>query len=312
MMTVRRFLAGPVLAGLTALALIACGSDSDESSSTAPSTGSAASGATEVAASLKDGKLDVFSAGDYPPYNYLDTDGKTMLGMEDEMLDAIAKQLGVQIEYHVAQFDTMIPGIANDRADLMVMAMADTPERRKQVDFIDLYKTNYRVVTRKGNSSNLSLGSDPEHADVTGLCGKTAAVVTGSAQEQTVKWLNEQCSGAGKPRIDLQAFPKGTQEYLAVKSGRADFDLFVPANADFFLKENTDLEAIPGSFPNPDAGFTGWILAKDDRDLQDTLLKTINGMIDDGTWARILSKWGVSENDAVLPPMRNSESAPVQ
>jgi polar amino acid transport system substrate-binding protein len=285
-------------------ALSACGSSA---SSSDESAGGGASTAGAQVAALKDGALDVFSSGDYPPYSYLDKDGKTMHGMENEMLELIAKKLGVQLKYHVAQFDTMIPGIANRRADLMVMAMADTTERRQQVDFIDLYKTNYRVVTRKGNPSGLQLGADPAKADPMGLCGKKGAAVTGSGMESTLKILSANCTKAGKPAIKLLAFPVGTQEYLSVKTGRADFDLFVPANADFFLKSNTDLEALPGSFANPQTGYTGWIVGKHSTDLQTKVIGAINALIDEGSWGRLLAKYGVGETDAVLPPLRNGQ-----
>lgn len=282
------------------LALSACGS---AGSSNAPAT----TGGSAAPASLRDGALNVFADGAYPPYEYLDKDGKTMLGMEVEMLDAISKKLGVQITYQNMQFDGMIPALANGRADLMIMGMADTDKRREQVDFIDLYKTTMRVVTQTGNPAQLTLGNDPANPDMMSLCGRKAAVTTGGQQEQTVKVLSDNCVKAGKPAIESQAYPQNTQEYLAVKNGRADFDLFVPANADYFVKNNTGYEVIPGSFPTPGARFTGWIVAKNNKELGDTLVRVINELIADGTWAQLLGKWGVTQADAVIPPLRNGQ-----
>lgn len=304
---VRRLLVGALLVGL--LTMSACGGSSDDDSTSAGtnSTTAASAAPKEVPESLEDGTLDIFTSADYPPFSYLDKDGKTVLGLETDLLNAIGEKLEVDIEYHIGKFDTGIPGIANGRTDMMVMAMSDTAERRKQVDFIDLYKTTYRVVTHKGNSAGIDLGDDPANLDLTGLCGETAATVTSSAEEQTLDILNDKCVQAGDPPIKKLAFDVGTQEYLAIRTERAGFGLFPAANADFFLKQNDDFEALPGSFPNPQGGLTGWILPQDDRPLQDTLLRTINELIDEGAWQKLLSRWGVSENDALVPPLRNGK-----
>jgi polar amino acid transport system substrate-binding protein len=305
----RKLMVGWGLLGVLALVVSACGSSNGPSSSgsgksTASSSGNSGAGAQP--GSLKDGTLNVFSSGDYPPYSYLGKDGKTMLGLENDLLEAITNKLGVKLKYNVAPFDTGIPAIANGRADVMVEGMADTAERRKQVDFLDLYKTTYTVVTKKGNPANINLGSDPATADPMGLCGHTSAAVQGSGMQASTKILSARCVKAGKPPIKLLVFSVGTQEYLSVKTGRADFDLMVPANAHYMEGQNPDLEALPGSFPDPQSGYTGWIFAKSNSVLQRKLADTINQLIKDGTWDRILAKYGVGKNDAVLPPMRNS------
>ena len=309
MQHLRRIFGGLLV--LAALTLSACGGSDEHGSPAASSGGSAAESRASAPESLKDGVLNVYADGAYPPYAYLDKDGKTMLGMETELLDALGEKLGVKTRYHSIKFDAMIPAIANGRADLMIMGMADTAERRKQVDFIDLYKTTMRVVAQKGNPANLSLGDDPAAPQLENLCGKTVAVATGGQQEQTAKVLDANCKRAGKPGLKSLVFSVATQEYLAVKTRRADFSLMVPANADFFVKANPAYEIVPGSFPTPGARFTGWILAKDNGALQDRLLQAINELIDDGTWTKILAKWGVSETDAVVPPLRNGRPANV-
>ena len=297
------------------LVLSACGSSTESApTSGAPKTASAASSASSPApaqvAQLSDGTLNVFADGTYVPYEFLDKDGKTMTGFEPEMLAAIGEKLGVKVEYQNMQFDGMIPGIANGRADLMIMGMADTEKRRKTVDFLDLYRSQYRIVTREGNPSNISLGDNPgANGDTLRLCGLKVAVTTGGQQEQTAKFLDDQCKKAGKPGITSQAFLQPTQEYLAVKNGRVDFNIMVPANADYFVKNNPGYQVVDGSFPNPSGQYTGWILSKDATALQTELLRVINELIADGTWTKILAKWGISEADAVLPPLRNTQPA---
>jgi polar amino acid transport system substrate-binding protein len=298
MRTMRNICIGSVT--VLVLALSACGGSEAEGDSAAAGDGGAAS--------LKDGSLDVFADGAYPPYAYLEEGSQEMVGMEVDMLNAISEKLGAEVEFQNLSFDAMIPGIATGRADVMVMGMADTEERRQQVDFIDLYRTSYRVVTRTGNPTGLSGGDDPENADPMNLCGHSMAAAAGGQQEQAGKYLDEQCQDAGEPGIEVQVYAKATQEYLAVKTGRADFNLMVPANANFFVEANSgDYEMIEGSFPSPQAGMNGWIFKKDDRETQDAVGCAIIELIDEGTWTDILAEWGVSEVEAVIPPLRNQE-----
>jgi polar amino acid transport system substrate-binding protein len=281
----------------TALVLTACGivgeTDSGES--------------TTARGGLEDGALDVLADGQYAPYAYLDTDGKTMLGMETQLLDAIAEKLGVEVRYTNMPFDSMIPAIANGRADLMIMGMADTEERRKQVDFVDLYRTTMRVITRVGNPSGFDLGPDQGTLDLTGLCGLSAAATTSGQQEQTIREISSDCEASGHEGIELLGFTQYSQEILAVKNGRVDFNLMVPPVAEYFLRTNPDFEALPGSFPRPGSAFTGWIVRKDNSVLQDPLLGAMDELVADGTWTDVLSDWGLTEADLVIPPTRNLE-----
>lgn len=264
-------------------------------------------GAPESRTGLEDGVLNVLADGTYAPYAYLDTDGKTMLGVEPEVLDAIAEKLGVTVQYQNMQFDSMIPAISNRRADMMIMSMADTAERRKQVDFIDLYRSTMRVTTLSGNPGTVDLGDDPENLDLMGLCGHSAAVTTSGQQEATLKLISEDCIAADLEPVEVLPFTEYSQEILAVKNGRVDFNLMTPAVAEYFLRSNPDMEALPGSFPQEGARFTGWILAKENDDLQGQVLTAIDELIADGTWTQVMSQWGLAESDLVLPPTQNEQ-----
>lgn len=286
-----------VSAAATALvmSLAACGGDAEVDEASGGRTG------------LEDGVLNVLADGMYAPYAYFDSDGKTMLGVEAEMLDTIAEELGVTVRYQNMQFDSMIPAISNRRADIMIMSMADTAERRKQVDFIDLYKSTMRVTTLVGNPGDVDLGDDPASLDLMGLCGHTASVTTGGQQEATLKQISEDCIAADLEPVDVLPFTEYSQEILAVKNGRVDFNLMTPAVAEYFLRSNPDMEAIPGSFAQEGAEFTGWILAKENDDLQRQVLAAIDDLIADGTWMRVMGQWGLTESDLVIPPTQNGQ-----
>lgn len=302
---VRSILLSLLLVTVAGLALAACGSSDDDDGGSAASSGgtstSAASGGNvEAPKSIQDkGFIDIEALDNYPPYTYADDSGK-MQGIEVDMMDAIAAKMGVKPRWHNMKFEAMIPAIANRRNDLMVMGMADTADRRKTVDFLDLYKTGMYVMTRKGNPENLSSDN---------LCGRKIAVTTSSLQETVATDLAEECEKEGKPKLQIMAFQDNAQEYLAVTNGRADGDLVDGPNGAYFVKTNPKWELLPGLIPLGDVKYTGWIMAKGNTELRDALMQSIDALIKDGTWGEIVKEHGIEEL-ALTPPLFNGAPVP--
>ncbi len=105
----------------TALALTACGSDSlsSGSSSSASATTSAAAPTVDPAlvaklpAKIKDaGTINIGTDATYQPNEYLDADGKTVIGMDVELFDAVMAKFGIKTNWVPSAFDAIILGVA--------------------------------------------------------------------------------------------------------------------------------------------------------------------------------------------------------
>ena len=74
------------------------------------------------------------------PFSYTDTSG-TLLGIDGEMITAIAEEKGWEIEVFTTDFNTLISALKANKADVIVDAMYITDERKKQVDFTEPWYT---------------------------------------------------------------------------------------------------------------------------------------------------------------------------
>ena len=74
----------------------------------------------------------------YPPFDTTNEDGD-IIGFDMDLMKAIAKDQGFEVEFASFDFDALIPALKSDSADIVIAGMNITPERAKQVDFSDSY-----------------------------------------------------------------------------------------------------------------------------------------------------------------------------
>ncbi|KFF58492.1 hypothetical protein JF66_18205 [Cryobacterium sp. MLB-32] len=72
------------------------------------------------------------------PFSYTDDAGK-LTGIDGEMLNAIAEQEGWKIDVFVTDFATLITALQAKKADVIVDAMYVTDERKKTINFTDIW-----------------------------------------------------------------------------------------------------------------------------------------------------------------------------
>jgi polar amino acid transport system substrate-binding protein len=137
-----------------------------------------------------DGKIVVASEGAFPPFNFFQ--GPKLSGFEIDVAEALAKKLGVAIEWRALSFDALLAGLRQDRWDLVIASFGITPERAKAVTFTDPHYCSGGVIVSR----------DAAIAKVPDLAGKTVAVQTGTTYLENVKKL----SGLG----EVKNFPKDT------------------------------------------------------------------------------------------------------
>ena len=116
----------------------------------------------------KSGTLIAATGGDLKPFNYFE--GKQLTGFEVELTDAIAKKLGLKVEWKVLSFDSLLAGLQRDRWDLAISSHGITEERAKVVDFTNPHYCGGATIVSK----------DGKVAKAADLAGKTVAVQTGT------------------------------------------------------------------------------------------------------------------------------------
>ena len=118
----------------------------------------------------EDGVMTVAANAIFPPIVSIDPDG-TYVGFDVDVMEAIAKELGVKVNWVSIKFDGIIPGIAAKRFDVGVTGVTDTVEREQAVDFVNYATVGSGIMVQAGNPKNIHSLED--------LCGKIVASQTG-------------------------------------------------------------------------------------------------------------------------------------
>ena len=127
-----------VAAAAMVLSMAACGSaNSDADKST---TGSAA----EESQNAGKDTLVMATNATFPPYEYVD--GEEYKGIDIEISQAIADDLGMKLQVDDMDFDSIIPAITTGKADMSLAGMTVTEDRKKNVNFSDSYATGVQVI----------------------------------------------------------------------------------------------------------------------------------------------------------------------
>ena len=295
---------GGALLGLVlaiALVVAGCGNKSESGGGSTGTTTAAPAVdealAAKVPAAIKsDGKVLIGTDSSYAPNEFLDTDGKTVIGFDVDLFNAVAAKLGVKTEWQSAVFDAIIPGLQSGKYEMGISSFTINDERKKQVNMVSYYNAGTQWGTKKGNPT----GVQPDNA-----CGKKVAVQTNTVQDTDDLSTKRQqaCKSAGKPAITVDRYQRQDQATAAVVSGKDDAMLADSPVLAYAVKQtNGQLELLGDIY---DAAPYGYVIKKDQTEFAQAVADAVKALITDGTYKSILEKWGVQggaiDNPAVNP-----------
>ncbi len=128
---------------------------------------------------LKRGELRVACQTQGAPFSFVDRNGKRT-GSSIELVDMIAKEMGVKVKFLNYDWDGLIPALLSKKADMLAADMTPTLKRAMKISFIDPYMYTGSVVFVKKNSSIQSLDDAKKP-------GTKLAVLLGSTGENDAK-----------------------------------------------------------------------------------------------------------------------------
>ena len=109
------------------------------------------------------GRLVVGINAEFAPLEFhMMVNGKdTIVGFDIDMAKDIAKDMGVQLELKELAFDALLTTLQSGQVDVIISGLSATEERRKTVDFSDVYyKGTQTLLTTKDNLSKFNSFSD--------------------------------------------------------------------------------------------------------------------------------------------------------
>lgn len=239
-----------------------------------------------VPAAIKEKGLTVAIMPNYPPMDFKDPASNQLTGVDYDLGMAIGQKLGVKINWQEIAFEQMVNAVVTKRVDMVMSGMTDTKERQKVVNFIDYFKTGPQFYT-------LSARSDINSA--MDLCGKRVGTSRRTTFPQEIaNWSKAHCEAAGKPAIIVVGAEGTADARTQLRQRRLDGAVQGSETLPYIM----NLEK--GTFKPLDKAFsfqyTGMAIGKDAGDLTKAVQAALDAMIADGSYQKILSKWGLSDN----------------
>ncbi|MDE6182510.1 MAG: transporter substrate-binding domain-containing protein [Eubacteriales bacterium] len=184
----KKFLSLIIAVGLT-FSLVGCGGKTENPEPTTEATETTETNNEEsnTSASKIDeiknkGYLSVATSPDYPPYEFKIIEGgkEKTVGFDIAIVEEIAKDLGVELKLVEMGFDGLLLELESGNVDLAMAGFTPTEERKKSVDFSDIYYTASQSVIVKSEDAD-------KYTTIESLSGKKIGVQLTSIQEQMVK-----------------------------------------------------------------------------------------------------------------------------
>jgi polar amino acid transport system substrate-binding protein len=229
--------------------------------------------------------LHVGSDVSYAPLEFYAAGTHAMVGFDIDLGDALAKKMGADVTIQNHTFDDLIPSVRKGTFDFAVSAISDTRARESRVDFVDYMLAGSGMLVPAGNPKRIF--------DVGGLCGLRVSVQRGTSQEAALQEQSKRCTD-----LHLAAI-----KFVDFSTDEAAFNAFAHGNADVHV---TDYPVVAYLAKTNDGKFTvagrqfslvpyGIAVSKSDPELRGRLSSALAGVIADGTYDRLLKKWGLEQ-----------------
>jgi polar amino acid transport system substrate-binding protein len=295
----RRAILGLAVAAALTTSMAACGSETDDSNGTGSAPAASASAdsglAAKVPADIKAaGKLIIGTDSTYAPSEFLDADGKTVIGFDVDLFNAVAGKLGLTTDWQSATFDSIIPGVGSKKYNVGVSSFTVNADREKEATMVSYFSAGTQWAAKAGGS----ISADD-------ACGKKIAVQTATVQVDDLTARSKKCTGAGKAKITIDQYQAQSDATNAVVTGKDDAMLADSPVCAYAVKQTNGQLALVGDIY--DSAPYGYVLPKDQADTMGAAIEgALEAMIADGSYKTILAKWGVDAG-AITDPAVNPQ-----
>nr|WP_245339131.1 transporter substrate-binding domain-containing protein [Paenibacillus shirakamiensis] len=225
---------------------------------------------------IKDrGKLVVGVKYDTKLFGLKDTASGKVDGFDIDMSKAIAKKIfgdENKLELKEVTSKTRIPLLNNGDIDLIIATMTITDERKKQVDFSNVYfKAGQSLLVKQGSKIK-GLADITKDTRVIGVKGATS-----------IKNIEDKVSG-----LSVLQFENYQEAFTALKAGKGD--VLTTDNAILYgmSKQDPGYTVVGGTFTDEPYGIAA---KKGNTDLLQVVNDTISELKDNGQYAAIYEKW---------------------
>lgn len=221
------------------------------------------------------GVLKMATSADFPPFESYDLEGN-FEGFDIDVAQAIADELGYELQIQDMSFDGLIGALQAGRVDMVMAGMSATEERKENVDFsVEYHRSGEMFVTKK----------DSDIKSLEDLEGKIVGVQLGTIQEEGADALSEEYG------FEVKKVDKAAMLPQELNANKIDVGYMDKTVAIGFI-EAQDLEG----FDDPTTVSPGMAIAfPKGSELTEEINGALEKLIDDGTIAELEEKWELFE-----------------
>src|SRR5215212_4365976 len=89
-------------------------------------------------------------------------------GIDPDLAAELGRKLGVRFTFVNTAFDELIPALQARQFDLIISSMTATPERAREISFLEYFEAGTSILVRRGNPEKVGSMAD--------LCGATVTL----------------------------------------------------------------------------------------------------------------------------------------
>lgn len=249
--------------------------------------------AASVPADLRaDGKLVIGVNVPYAPNEFTNSEGE-IVGFDVDLMDAIARTMGLTAEYRESEFDAIIPAVQDGTLDIGMSSFTDTLDRQKLVDFVTYFEAGTLWAQQRGSAI------DPSAA-----CGLRVGVAHSVLQETVeIPAKSDACVAAGLAPIEKVVFSQQDNVTAALIAGEIDAMSADSPVTGFAIKLSGGALVPAGEVF--DSAPYGWPVAKGSK-LSGPLLDALEHLIETGEYKTIATMWGVERGMITTPKLNGA------
>lgn len=218
--------------------------------------------------------LRVGTESSYAPFEFNNAQGQ-LVGFDIDLAEAVAKQMGAQVEWVQMPFDGLIPAMLTSQVDMAVASFTVTQERKKRINFSDpYYRSGLTFVIRKGDEG--------KYTSVESLKGQRLCAQLGSVSAMKAQTFSKD---------NVTTFNDAYAAYLELKSGGCEAVLNDrPVNL-YFMATSQNASDFHEINELMDAEDMAMVIPKNNDELLTKVNKALSELKANGTYEQIYNKW---------------------
>ena len=226
---------------------------------------------------LSSGELKVGTTGDWDPMTMKDPATNKYKGFDIDVMNELAKDMGVKVKFVPAEWKTIVSGITANRYDIST-SVTKTPKRAEVAGFTDTYyKYGTVPLVLKKNLKKYSTWNSLNNKKV------TIATTLGTSQEEKAKEFF--------PKSKLKSVEAPARDFQEVLAGRAEGNITSSTEANKLVIKYPQLAIVNDGEKNP--AFLAMMVSKDDKVWNNYVNKWIKDKKTSGFFKSLLSKYNL-------------------